>query len=74
MNTVWKSNLRLPYCMKPTPQFSRLSMVCLSLFTTAFVAAGASRGAKNNVPEAAAYTLVYALNIPNTPNYLLAAC
>jgi len=71
MNTVWKSNLRLPYCMKPTPQFSRLSMVCLSLFTTAFVAAGASRGAKNNVPEAAAYTLVYSLNIPNTPNYLL---
>ena len=55
--------------MKPTAQFSRWSLVCLSLFATAFVAAGASPGAANNVPEAANYALVYSLEIPNGPDY-----
>jgi|GEM_PF-609792 len=38
--------------------------------TTAFRTYGpAVRGALNNVPEAANYTLVYALDIPNNPNF-----
>ncbi len=41
----------------------------LSLMLAALVAQGAPRGAINNVPEAAKYTLVYSLDIPNAANY-----
>ena len=37
--------------------------------TTTFQSSIAGRGAANNVPEAANYTLVYSLDIPDTANY-----
>jgi hypothetical protein len=37
--------------------------------TATFVSSIAGRGATNNVPEAAGYTLIYSLDIPDSPNY-----
>lgn len=46
----------------------RLCLQCLCLAAVA-TTASAQRGALNNVPEAANYTLVYSLDIPDAPNY-----
>jgi cbb3-type cytochrome oxidase subunit 3 len=47
----------------------RSFVTALTLLSLAFTAFAVERGARNNVPEAANYDLVYSLDIPDTPNY-----
>jgi hypothetical protein len=44
-------------------------VTALSLLTMGFTAFATQRGAQNNVTEAGNYSLVFSLEIPNTPNY-----